>query len=60
MVPETVEKFNEVAHLDLFLHDNPNNTEEQKIIDFEKNILLLSGLTKRKITIEETDFCELK
>lgn len=57
---ETVEKFNEVAHLDLFLHDNPNNTEEQKIIDFEKNILLLSGLTKRKITIEETDLFELK
>lgn len=55
-----VNSFHDIFSLKTYLWDNPNDEIQQKYIDFEKSVFLLSGLTQGKLTLGETDLVELK
>lgn len=55
-----VNSFHDIFSLKTYLWDNPNDEIQQKYIDFEKSVFLLSGLMHGELTLGETDLFELK
>lgn len=55
-----VNSFHDIFSLKTYLWDNPNDEIQQKYIDFEKSVFLLSGLMQGELTLGETDLFELK
>lgn len=55
-----VNSFHDIFSLKAYLWDNPNDEIQQKYIDFEKSVFLLSGLTQGELTLRETNLIELK
>lgn len=59
---EKIKTFNELFHLNMFLWDSLNNDEdEQRSINFERSVLVLSGiLTETDFPLENIDKNDLK
>ncbi|MGP9455749.1 MULTISPECIES: DUF4209 domain-containing protein [unclassified Psychrobacter] len=55
-----VNSFHDIFSLKAYLWDNPNDEIQQKYIDFEKSVFLLSDLTQGELTLRETNLIELK
>ncbi|MGO2213226.1 DUF4209 domain-containing protein [Psychrobacter alimentarius] len=55
-----VNSFHDIFSLKTYLWDNPNDEIQQKYIDFEKSVFLLSGLTQGELTLGEINLIELK